>query len=236
MIDDNLKKADRLLEKFKKEIKRNNRFFPHHDLYKVFDAVIKNYSKVIPQGTELYRGRINPFGVKKPFSIKEMGKPGIKIVTNNRANPPGINYLYLADDVDTVIAELRPNKDSFITIAKFETLKSINVVELSDALPSLEINDKTFSYGINLGIEFSKPIDATKNFIEYLPTQYFAEYCKSRGLDGMKYLSFVSKTLRGFNYALFYDKLMKYRKKEVRLVKRIEYKHERIPIKDKMKK
>jgi len=192
MIDDELRQADKLIKNFKNEIKLNNRFFPHHDLYKIFDALINNYCKIIPKGTTLYRGRLNPFKIKKPFSVKEMGKPDSDIVTNNRANPPGINYLYLADDVDTVIAELRPNKNCFITIAQFETQKEINIIELSDALPSLEIDDKTFSFGINLGIEFSKTVDTNRSLLEYLPTQYFAEYCKSKRLDGIKYLSSVT--------------------------------------------
>ena len=189
----------------------------------MLDIVIKNYSQIIPKGTKLYRGRINPFNVKKPFSVvKEIGRPRRNVATNNRANPPGINYSYLADNVKTVVAELSPYKNSYITIALFEALEDIKVVEFSQKYPS-GVEDKIFSFAINLGREFSKVIDTKRDFIEYLPTQYFAEYCKSKGLGGVKYLSSVTKALGSFNYALFYDNAMKCIKREVKLVKWVTY-------------
>jgi hypothetical protein len=228
MVEEELQKAAVLLRKFKNELINGNRFFADHTLLSTFENICNTYKKVIKQGTKLYRGRINQFMNKEPFPDDEMGKPGNSIITINRANPPGINYLYLSDDIDTVIAELRPNKNTYITIAEFEITKDTWVVELSDRIPSPGIDDTVFSFAILLGYEYSRSVNTDKSLIEYVPTQYFSEYCKSRncGFDGIKYLSGVTNTYGGFNYALFRDSNVIIKRKEVRLITSIKYSHE----------
>jgi hypothetical protein len=227
MIEEKLRQAADRITSFKNELKSGNRFFVDSSILTTFDAIINNYKKIIKQGTILYRGRINQFMNKDPLPDNEMGMPDNKILAINRANPLGINYLYLADDIDTVIAELRPNKDAYITIAEFNIIKDLMVVELSDELPYIDIDKTVFSFGILLGNEFIKSVNAELNIVEYLPTQYFSEYCKSKNFDGIKYLSGVTNTIRGFNYALFRQSDITCIRKEVRFIKNILYTHEK---------
>lgn len=226
MIEEELKKAAIVLEKFKNELINGNRFFADQTFLSTFNNICNEYKKVIEKGTRLYRGRINEFLIKKPFPDNEMGMPDSSVISINRANPPGINYLYLSDDPDTVIAELRPNKGTYITVAEFEIVKDTLVLELSDRIPYPEIDNTLFSFAMLLGFEYSRPINAIKKLIEYLPTQYFSEYCKSLDykFDGIKYLSGVTNTFPGgFNYALFHQSNVVIKSKEVRCVKSINY-------------
>lgn len=219
---------DQLIQSFNDEVKYRNRFFHDHEIIPLFNQIITdpNFTEVISQGTVLYRGRVNRLSVLEPYSNEELGIPdATKVSTIGRANPYGINYLYLAQNVDTVIAELRPNRDSVITIGEFELKSNIKVVKLSD----LTIHkDKDLCYlALLIGHYFSLPVDKKDSNIEYLPTQYFAELCKFNQLGGIKFLSSVmdNSEKKHFNVTLFSDQNVFCKNKELRRVNSIKYQH-----------
>jgi hypothetical protein len=91
-----------------------------------------------------------------------------------------------------------------------------------------------------LSFAFTSPIQKQAE-IEYLPTQYFAEYCKSQGLDGVRYIS----SARGFqhygigkahyNYVLFDDANASFFEAYRYKVEDIQYKIKKeclVPLKD----
>lgn len=157
-----------------------------------------------------------------------------KITSHGRANPFGINYMYLADNCDTVIAELKPSIEKYISVGEFCLEKSINVVEFNDmATCGGTIYDEIPSsficnFMMYLLIGFSSPIDKNKKELEYLPFQYFAEYCKTKEIDGIKFLSSVmsqdnSKGEFNYNYVIFDDKNVLWKKTDVYKVTKITY-------------
>ena len=226
-----MREAEQLLKDFEEEIKYRNRFIIKHEAIELFNKIIKDFTEVMQKGTTLYRGRVNKGMDKQPYSDEDLGMPNPnKKLTLGRINPYGINYMYLAQDIDTVIAELRPNRDSLITIGEYELLKDITVVKLSNFTVHSERD--VCNLALLLGIKFSLPIDKNNDAIDYLPTQYFSELCKNSAderIDGIEFLSSVmgNGTKQHYNVTLFDDKNTVCRNKYVHRVSSIEYQHER---------
>jgi len=125
-------KAERLFKEFDEEIKYRNRFIIKHEAIDLFNKIIEDFTEVIKKGTIFYRGRVNKRMDKQPYSDEDLGMPDpSKKLTLGRINPYGINYMYLAEDIDTVVVELRPNRDSLITNGEYELFKDITVLKLS---------------------------------------------------------------------------------------------------------
>lgn len=58
-------------------------------------------------------------------------KPLPHSAREGRVNPKGIPCLYLADDKDTAMAEIRPWVGSYISVGQFKTLRNLNLVDCS---------------------------------------------------------------------------------------------------------
>ena len=52
--------------------------------------------------------------------------------------------------------------------------------------------------------EIAKPLRRQDSELDYLPSQYIADYIKSLGYDGICYRSTLNKS--GVNYAIFHNK------------------------------
>ncbi len=198
--------------KFRNELKHKNRFFPksipdQEHLKNLFDYIMlkdDEYSK------ELYRARISID--YKPFSIDEMGKPPASIVSEGRANPVGIPYLYTATDPKTAIAEIRPHKGENVSVAKFLVINDLKLADLRNPKKTISpfslSEDGLFQlysdmeYLCRLGEELSKPVAPRHARLEYLPSQYLCESIKKGGFNGVVYKSSVGS---GDNYAIFDD-------------------------------
>ncbi len=202
-----------LYDEYEKSLKDENRFFIDEKFRSMFDRIIEEYESILPKNLKLYRGRLHPHYRLELFdSVEEIGMPDPNVFsTNGRANPIGINYLYLSSNVDTVIAELRPNIGDTLTVGTFKTSKDLRLIELElsaciggtiGEYPSAkDISD----FMMYLLLAFTRPIDVTRKQLEYLPTQYFTEYCKTKGYDGISFLSSVmekNSTLNK-NYVFF---------------------------------
>jgi hypothetical protein len=65
-----------------------------------------------------------------PLSAERM-MPKAEFAGDGRVNPRGIPCLYLADTCSAVISEMRPWIGSYVTIAKFETVRDCLLVDCS---------------------------------------------------------------------------------------------------------
>lgn len=169
---------------------------------------------IIPSESIYFRARLNR-DKKDPFDCSQMGTPPQdKSTFGGRANPPGIPFLYLSEDDDTAIAEVRPWAGARVSVANFALLKQARIVDLTI---DLKIRDP-FDYQENLifamdnclflerlGAELSKPISPGREGIEYVPTQYLSELIRNNGYDGLIYPSALgqSRNLVCFNPTLF---------------------------------
>lgn len=201
------RKAKRIWEEFKKDIKEENRFFSGKDIVEMLNQEeALDISTFHTTGNKfvLYRARIGNY---VHLDDSEMKRPPVGLHSMGRCNPMGIPYLYLADREETAMKEVRARIGDLVTIAKVEVGGVYSFFDLStQEIKSSSINesfivDKTVAnlvYIINR--DFTKRIDEHEK-LEYLPLQFISEYIKNRGFDGFMYQS--SQDPKGINYVIF---------------------------------
>jgi len=192
------------------ELKSKNRFILSNEHATFVDKYIEyaRCSKVhkFNEGEEFFRARINDYGNNdKHFSLDEMGAPPPYKASQNRVNPAGIPYLYLANNIKTAVSEVRPWIGCKITVAKFTLKKEASVVNFSNKVFVNVTSDKQYEVLENVWRElitriFSMPFDP-RDDIAYIPTQYISERFKKEGLDGIIYDSALNED--GYNLCLF---------------------------------
>lgn len=145
-----------------------------------------------------------------------MGKPPETIVSNGRANPVGIPYLYATSDINTAIAEVRPSKGETVSVAEFKVKTVLILADLRNpkqTISPFELEDddliqlyQDMPFLTHLGEELSKFIVPREAELEYLPSQYLCEFIKHIGFHGVIYRSSLDSD---DNYAIFDDSLVK---------------------------
>ncbi len=140
----------------------------------------------------------------------EMGAPSPNLVKKGqRANPAGIAYLYLASDEETALAEVRAEPGDEVTLARIVIPKNARIADLSD-LHRTEIDPlghEDLKFEINrrallrrFAEDLSRPVTDNDHEIDYVPTQYLAEFFLTLGFDG---ICFRSSLANGKNIVFF---------------------------------
>lgn len=197
---------------FRNELKHENRFFPKRvpDLDRL-RSLLESYLCAEPGciPDSLYRARI--CDGDQLYAAAEMGRPPSLLAANGRANPVGIPYFYLASDVDTAIAEVRPHAGDKVCVAEFAVARELKIADLRDprkTISPFSLSDedgisslrRDVSFLCQLGEELARPVLPKAADLEYLPSQYLCELIKDQGFDGVMYGSSVGT---GVNVALF---------------------------------
>lgn len=139
----------------------------------------------------------------------ERMKPLKTSAKEGRVNPKGIPCLYLSNDKDTALSEVRPWIGSSVSLGQFRTKRLLKVIDFSadngglmlyigKKEPSAE--KRELSVWRNINRAFSTPTTSSDDQGEYVPTQILAELFKSDGYDG---LVFKSSCGAGHNVVLF---------------------------------
>ncbi|MCL2338056.1 MAG: RES family NAD+ phosphorylase [Firmicutes bacterium] len=198
-------------ERFVESIKYKNRF--HSGMFNAdaFASFLSIIAKSYTAGIELYRARIthNSNG----YSTAEMSAPPREKRSAGRINPEGVGVLYLSSDKKTALNEIRANTFDYVSIGTFKLVKDIKVVNLSgisgtspflyqDELEKYAVNRKVFQ---EIARDAAKPLRRSDSPIEYIPTQFIAEFIKSQGYDGVEYASTLQEG--GYNIAVFDESL-----------------------------
>lgn len=218
-------------EKFTSSIKSINRFHSNHinlELLKEFFESSVMQRIIVKGNTEFYRARISD---ENGYKKDEMGPPPMGLISAGRANSQGIRCLYLSNDEITTIHEIRARDFDYISIGNFKSKRELRIVDLSNLDKISPFSMDVFNvewFSINMSIlkkisrEIAKPLRRQDSDLDYLPSQYIADYIKSLGYDGICYRSTLNKN--GVNYAIFDSK--KFECIEVHLVHidSVEYK------------
>ena len=214
---------------FVEGIKRKNRFHSNYIntdmLFTFLRCAVKSHRK----GEVMYRSRICPD--EKGFKNIEMGPPPDNRAKGGRVNPTGISILYLSDSKETTLYEIRAGVYDFVTVGSFKLLKDIEVINLADIdrispFTGVQRDFDFTQYAMNIehlkmiSQEIARPL-RNDNALDYLPTQYISDYIRSRGYDGIEYISTMSKN--GANLAVFDPTLFKCIGTNVYDVKSISY-------------
>lgn len=170
----------------------------------------------IPHGLPLYRARLHHSSGQPAYAAHEMFCPPAAYSTAGRANPSGIPYLYLSDNADTVLYEVRAAYLDEISIGIFEVKPTVtSPVVISDFTESLtifhpsRIGDKIKATLLKqkISADLSKPIRRYDSELDYIPTQFICEFIKIyTGVHGIKFRS--SLHAAGNNFVIFDQDLM----------------------------
>ena len=210
---------------FSEEIISYTRFHTEIINKKVFDEFC-NYSRItIKKGTKFYRARLSN---KDGYPPSEMGPPPRDKATSGRVNPLGIPYFYLSDSEVTTIYETRAKQHDYISIAEFELVEDIEVIDFTilDKTSPFSVEDIT-SYALNkihlnrVSSEIAKPLRRTDSQLQYLPTQYLVDFIKWKGNSGIKFKSSLYPA--GTNYTVFNAELFKCNSVKVYDVAKVDY-------------
>jgi hypothetical protein len=147
------------------------------------------------------------FQTEEPYPPERM-KPLPGQASEGRLNPKGIPCLYLSTERDTALAEVRPWIGSLVSVAQFEILGDLRVVDCSKnhavktpyMLGEIDSSKREEFVWAHIDKAFSRPIQSSDRSAEYVPTQIITELFKVNGFDGIKYQSSLGK---GQNLALF---------------------------------
>lgn len=194
-----------------------------HDFLQVLLETSEKRHRVVKKGHVLWRAQLGegePWPVndeQEPMPVAhppERMRPRPRRATEGRANPKGIPYLYLADDRDTAMAEVRPWIGASVSVAQFRVARDLQVVHIAT-------EPKTKGRGIWISFEgrvepspaeredavwraidtaFAQPIERGDDSAHYVPTQVIAEFFRYHGLDGIVYRSGLGT---GVNVVLF---------------------------------
>jgi hypothetical protein len=159
-----------------------------------------------------------------PYKGQLISAPKPIKASDGRLNRNKTSYLYLASDIDTAIAEVKPSNGHYVSLGEFETVD----------LDTLHIAD---FYSVDF-YDFAKSDNDIENYIvlksiqerlslpspdkEYNFTQVIADSLILLGFDGVKFGSSVAK---GYNLVLFDCRCARYVKDSHRavLINEVQY-------------
>jgi hypothetical protein len=152
--------------------------------------------------------------VRAPCGPARM-KPLRDAAREGRVNPKGIPYLYLADDADTAMAEMRPWIGEHGSLAEFKIRDRLQIMCLPEPKSNLKLRlflllnplrqlsaaeCESAVWG-EISYAFSEPVSPEDHKADYAPTQILAEAFRNiAGCHGVRYKSRLGK---GYSFALF---------------------------------
>ncbi|EJL37554.1 RES domain-containing protein [Caulobacter sp. AP07] len=164
----------------------------------------------------------------EPYRPERM-KPLVGRAPDGRANSKGIPSLYLATTDETAMSEARPWLAASLTLAKFEVVRPLKLVDCSRHARKLPIyfeeppaSEREESVWTWIDRAFSEPMTRGDDVAEYAPTQVLAELFKQAGYDGVAYKSAFGAE-KGFNIALFDLAAARVRSLQVKTVKAVRF-------------
>lgn len=166
---------------------------------------------VIGKEDILYRARLHSNADSEAFTEENMFCPPKRIAGGGRANPSGIPYLYLSDNEETILYEIRASYLDEITVASFgladhieENIVISDFTEVPSLYTSNEINKRIKSTLLKkiISRDLSTPMRRYDSDLDYIPTQFICEFIKVfTNVQGIKFRSSLNNV--GNNLVLF---------------------------------
>lgn len=239
-MDSEYFKANSLLkeyswEQFVEALKHENRFHTNYIDTTILEIFCSFIRKSYKTGKRFYRGRISG---EEGYDCENMGPPPKDKITEGRANSAGIQRLYLANDKETTIHEIRAGAFDYITIGCFELKKDITVVDLkmidqiSPVIEGLDVAQYYINreYLNKINEEMGKALRKSDSPLDYVPTPYIADFIQSIMHDGeheyagIEYRSTLYN--KGYNLAIFDPSLFECISTETIRIKDLKYDYE----------
>jgi RES domain-containing protein len=165
-----------------------------------------------PADTVLYRARlgfVRGGDSDEPYSGADISAPPPDKAGPGRANAKGKVVLYCADQEETAVAEVRPARGEYVSVAEIRAVRELNILDLvtEAELPNPFTNDSVGYFVEFAGLltafadELSKPLRSRDDLADYIPSQKLAERIQAVRVDGIRYPSAMAPG--GTNVVLF---------------------------------
>lgn len=220
---------------FVESVKSKNRFHTNHINLPILERYCSFIRKVYKKGTVFFRSRVSS---EEGFLPKDMDAPPSERATAGRANSAGIRCLYLASDPKTTIHEIRAGAFDYVSVGRFELKEDIVIVDLktidhiSPFIEGLEPKEHAINkeHLKRINVEIGRALRRSDSVLDYIPTQYIADFIKSILYEGKPEYSGIeynsTLNLSGQNLAVFYPELFICTDVEVYHIKELDYKYE----------
>jgi hypothetical protein len=215
---------------FADSVKHDRRFIYDRRVNQFLDVVAETSStrmETLKAGSKLWRAQLGSrWDVRDKGTPEEMEveipyfedrmKPLPSLVTDGRANPRGIAYLYLADSETTAGSELRPWLGTSISMSSFLVHRDLQIadctsdkkrwpfkgfnVEMTGTVPWPPEEYESVVWG-DIADAMSTPHNPEHVNLNYVPTQVISERLRHAGADGIAYRSLLAPG--GTNFVLF---------------------------------
>ena len=185
---------------------------------------IKSYVKFKPIDSTLYRARIGceckKYGLV-PYEGPNIHAAPFKLCPEGRANRSYVSFLYLSENPNTAIHEIRATKGDLVSVGEFKPLREIKIFNLAfpDFLKCIKDDNTKVLEDISfMNYLFSRPTGSSDKYI-YLPTQLFVEKLIAEGFEG---ICFRSSFTDGLNYVIFNPSTFTFEKSELYTVESVQ--------------
>ncbi len=223
-----------------KEIERRLQYENFHTvepaMEKLVDSIVHEIESDIAEGTLWYRGRIGyaqsetQIGFDKvtrivtPYMDAEISALPPPRASAGRMNRAGVSVLYLASEIDTALAEIRPHPGHTISVGGFRASRSLRVARFDVPIAKFCGSDKRLDeYALIYHIDslLSLPVIPEERH-RYAATQLLSDVLIRRGFDAISYRSSVGT---GKNLCVFEPSLFTFDETAagVRFVDRLDY-------------
>lgn len=176
-----------------------------------------NTQFTINKNVALYRARLHHQSGLTVYESEQMACPPKELALGGRANPLGVPFLYLSDNPETVVYEVRASYLDELSIGTFKLKKEIgpiNLVDFTEDTPLFQPNTSTINKTIKgkllrqrISADLSKPMRRYDSELEYIPTQFICEFIKVfTGAFGIRFSSSLHPS--GNNVVLFDQEIM----------------------------
>ena len=166
----------------------------------------------LPKGTSLFRARrgFRPgdYGERHAFAGDEIGAPPTEKASPGRVNSKGQRVLYCTDQEATAVAEVRPARGFYVSVATMILNRDVRILDLMQPLKINPFVTDTLKWDVEIQAllasfaeEMSRPLERADDEKHYLPCQRLAEYIREAHYDGVRYLSALNPD--GTNVVLF---------------------------------
>lgn len=174
-------------------------------------------SKVLIKRTDIfYRARLHKNANEDAYGFEKMFCPPKETSSAGRANPIGIPYLYLSDNNETILYEVRASYLDEVSVASFMLKEDVQTeIIISDftETPTLYhpngVNKRIKSTLLKelISRDLSKPMRRYDSELDYIPTQFICEFIKTfTNVNGIKFRSSLHNT--GNNLVIFNQNIM----------------------------
>jgi len=200
-------------------LRRDNFHKLEREMSSLLDRFISDIESTVAKNSLWFRSRtgvkderlhLGENKVKKiavPFQKGEIAALPPPAASAGRMNRQGVSVLYVANEVDTAIAEIRPHPGHLISVGGFRPSRDLKVVDFGVPISRFASSDARldlFAIIYHFDELFSEPVTPEDRH-KYAITQLLSDELIRRGYDGIKFRSSVGdgRNLCVFDPSLF---------------------------------